>query len=268
VPLRIPALAAGPHRITVRAAVLRDEIVTENNEVQGLLRVRSGPEKILFLEGEPRPEFAFSRRAVSGDSALQLVGLLRSAPGKYLRLGVDDSLELASGFPTTREDLFKYRALVLGSIEASFFTGDQLRMIADFVSRRGGGLLALGGRAALAEGGFAGTPMAEVLPVTLISSAPRSADAGAIPLKARLSAAGRAHPVTQLGATREASAARWDSLPPLTSVNQLGELRPGATQLVGGLSGTGAAEVPILAYQRYGRGLASGEVVGIDGVFA
>lgn len=257
VPLRIPALSAGPHRVTVKASVLRDEIVTENNEVQGLLRVRRGPEKVLFLEGEPRPDFAFTRRAVGGDSAVQMVGLLRSAPGKYLRLGVDDSLELASGFPTTREELFQYRALILGSIEAAFFTGDQLRMIADFVSRRGGGLLALGGRSALAEGGFAGTPMAEVLPVDLISSAPRGSGITVTALKARLSAAGRVHPVTQLAGTREASAARWDSLPPLTSVNQLGELRPGATLLVSGLAETGAALVPMLAWQRYGRGRAA-----------
>jgi len=256
VPLRIPALAAGPHRITVRASVLRDEIVSENNEVQGLLRVRRGPEKVLFLEGEPRPDFAFTRRAVGLDSAVQLVGLLRSAPGKYLRLGVDDSLELASGFPTTREELFQYRALILGSIEAAFFTGDQLRMIADFVSRRGGGLLALGGRSALAEGGFAGTPVAEVLPVTLISSAPRGSGEFFTPLKARLSAAGRVHPVTQLAGTREASSARWDSLPPLSSVNQLGELRPGATLLASGISETGAPEVPMMAFQRYGRGRA------------
>lgn len=257
VPVRIPALAEGAHRITVRASVLRNEVVTENNEVQGLLRVRRGPEKILFLEGEPRPEFAFSRRAVSGDSALQVVGLLRSAPGKYLRLGVDDSLELASGFPRTREELFGYRALVLGSIEASFFTGDQLRMIADFVSRRGGGLLALGGRAALAEGGFAGTPMAEVLPVNLLGGRSNPEALAAVPLQARLTAAGRVHPVTQLAGTREASWARWDSLPPLTTVNQLGELRPGATILVNGREAAGTLDRPMLAFQRYGRGMAA-----------
>ena len=40
-------------------------------------------------------------------------------------------------------------------------------MMADFVSLRGGGLLALGGRLAFAEGGYAGTPVAEALPVEL-----------------------------------------------------------------------------------------------------
>jgi len=40
-------------------------------------------------------------------------------------------------------------------------------MIADFVNQRGGGLLALGGRHAFAEGGYAGTAVADVLPVQI-----------------------------------------------------------------------------------------------------
>ena len=67
----------------------------------------------------------------------------------------------------TREELFAYEGLILGSVEASFFTSDQLSMIADFVSQRGGGLLTLGGRNALAEGGYGGTAVEEALPVVL-----------------------------------------------------------------------------------------------------
>ena len=40
-------------------------------------------------------------------------------------------------------------------------------MIAEFVDRRGGGLLMLGGPRAFAEGGYAGTAVADVLPVVL-----------------------------------------------------------------------------------------------------
>ena len=255
--LRLPPLSEGPHRLTFRVQPASGEIVTENNESRSVLRVRPGPERILYLEGEPRPEFAFMRRAVAGDSAIALVSMLRSAKGKFLRLGVQDSLELVGGFPTRREDLFKYRALVLGSIEASFFTGDQLRMLGYFVSRRGGGLVALGGRAALAEGGFAGTPLADVLPVNLDPLADNATAAVDAPteLKIHVTAAGRLHPALQLGAT-EASAAKWDSLPPLTSVNRLGSLKPGATALLTGKV-AGSSDVPVLAVQRFGRGSAA-----------
>ncbi|MFN9086636.1 MAG: vWA domain-containing protein, partial [Gemmatimonadaceae bacterium] len=104
--LRVPPLATGVHRLAVRARPLDAEIVTENNEWQTSLEVRAGPDRVLYLEGEPRPEFAFLRRAVADDSALQVVGLMRSAERKFLRLGVRDSLELISGFPSTREELF------------------------------------------------------------------------------------------------------------------------------------------------------------------
>jgi uncharacterized membrane protein len=251
--LRLPALGEGAHRLTFKVHPVPGEVVTENNEYRTVLRVRAGPEKILDLEGEPRPELAFLRRAVAADSALQLVTLLRSAKGKFLRLGVDDSLELAQGFPTKREELFKYRALVLGSIEAAFFTGDQLRMLSDFVSRRGGGLVVLGGRSALAEGGYAETPLADVLPVTLERPTSVDSDAVASELSAHVTPAGRIHPALQFGATEE-SVGHWDSLPPLTSVNHLGPLKPGATVLLAGKPLKGGADQPILVIQRYGRG--------------
>src|SRR5690606_15624431 len=91
----------------------------------------------------------------------------RTAPEKYMRLAVDSAEELLAGFPKTRDELFRYRGLVLGSIEASHFTHEQLLMIEDFVAERGGGLLVIGGRSAFAEGGWAGTPVADALPVEL-----------------------------------------------------------------------------------------------------
>ncbi len=254
--LRVPPLAPGTYRLSVRVRPIQGETVTENNAYHTVLEVRPGPARVLYLEGEPRPEFAFLRRAVADDSSLQVVGLMRSAERKFLRLGVKDSLELLSGFPVSRDELFKYRAIILGSVESSFFTGDQLRMLADFVSQRGGSLLALGGRSSLSEGGFADTPMAEVLPVALQRT---GADTGAPPVVVTVhpTSAGLANAALQLRPTEAANSARWDSLPALTSVNHLGALRSGATVLLTGRTGekgTGA-EMPLLAFQRYGRGM-------------
>ena len=261
--LRVPPMPAGSYQLTVRARPIKGELVAENNEYSTVLDVRPGPARVLYVEGEPRPEFAFLRRAVAGDSAVQVVGLMRSAEQKFLRLGVRDSLELVTGFPTRREELFKFRAIILGSVESAFFTGDQMRMLQEFVSQRGGTLLALGGRSSLAEGGYAGTPVAEVLPVML--NQPR-ADTGAAPIElaVRPTAAGRTHAALRLRDAEGASLARWDSLPVLTSVNRLGGLRPGATALLTGRSGEGreAEELPVLAFQRYGRGM--GIVLGVQ----
>jgi hypothetical protein len=129
-------------------------------------------------------------------------------------------------------------------------------MLADFVSVRGGGLMVLGGRASLSEGGYAGTPLADVLPLT-ISAGSINLDGPATPVRVRPTRAGDVHAALQLGATLAASRARWDSLPPLTTVNRLGALRAGATLLLAGTADGGRSDVPILAWQRYGRGMSA-----------
>jgi hypothetical protein len=65
------------------------------------------------------------------------------------------------------------------------------------------------------------------------------------------------HPALQLRESLSASRARWDSLPALTTVNALGSLRAGATMLLDGRTDGGRSDVPILAWQRYGRGMSA-----------
>lgn len=251
--LRVPALEPGARMLTLRIPVQPGELVAENNVRRALLAVRDRREKILYVEGEPRPELKFARRAVDGDQQLQLVTLLRSARDKYLRLGVSDSLELISGFPTSRAQLFAYRAIVLGSIEASFFTGDQLKMIGDFVSERGGGLLMLGGRDAFAEGGYVGTTLADLVPMDMEVST-RSEDERLVAVTAQPTSDGLRHPALQVAASDSAVALRWRTLPPLTTVNLLTRAKPGATVLLQGRIGDRGLTRPLLVSQRYGRG--------------
>lgn len=254
VPIRVPPLEAGVRDIRVSVRPVDGEVLAQNNSQNARVEVRDRREKILYVEGGIRPEFAFLRRAAQSDSNLQVVGLQRTAKDKYLRLGVDDSLELISGFPTTRAELFRYRALILGSIEAASFTADQLRMIGEYVSDRGGSLLALGGRAALGEGAFEGTALADALPVTFVN---RTADSAEIPieLQVRPTPAGFSNAALLLAEDPDANRTRWDSLPALTSVNRTTGLKPGATALLDGRSANGET-VPVLAWHRYGRGRA------------
>ena len=252
--VRFTASEAGPRVFTFRVPQQPGELLGENNSRDVLVDVRDRREKILYFEGEPRFEMKFLRRAVTGDKQLQLVVLQRTADNKYLRLEVDDPEELVGGFPKTRDELFKYRGLVLGSIEAAAFTGDQLAMLAEFVDRRGGGLLMLGGPRSFSEGGYSGTALGETLPVVLATQA-ASAVTPLARLAVRPTRAGSGHAVSQIAATEAASAARWPELPELTTINSVDAVKPGATTL---LSATDAArrERPVLAFQRFGRGTA------------
>ena len=261
-PIAITLDVAGARELTFRIPGQPGERVVENNELHAVVQVRDRTEKILYFEGEPRYEVAFMLRAVRDDENVQVVLLQRTAENKFFRRNLDDPLELLAGFPTTREELYRYRALVLGSVEASFFTHDQLDMIADFVSARGGTLLMLGGRRAFAEGGYKGTPLEDVLPVVLDEPTQSTPTERLVFVKVAPTPAGANHPATRIDGTVEQSAARWDSLPPVSTTNIVTGLKPGATELLegtvvdegGGASAGADADRVVLAFQRYGKG--------------
>ena len=253
VPVRFTASIPGPRAYTFRIPLEEDEQVTQNNSQTALVSVEDRREKILYFEGEPRYEVGFLGRAVADDDNLQLVVLQRTAENKFLRLNVDDGEELQGGFPDTRAELYSYRSLVLGTVEASFFTGDQLQMIADFVDKRGGSLLALGGRNSFARGGYAGTPVADVLPV-VFSDADARPDGYFARIRVEPTQAGLGVPALQLAGTEEESGARWSELPLLLTYNPLHRVKPGATTLLQGIAEDLPEEHVALAFQRYGAG--------------
>lgn len=247
------ATEAGSRVFTFRILPQSDEQVGENNERDVLVDVRTRPNRILYIEGEPRFEIGNLRRAVADDETIEVVNLVITAENKYYRLDVQDENEVLTGFPTTREELFQYSGIILGSVDASYFVHDQLEMIAEFVGDRGGGLLALGGRHSFAEGGYVGTPIDNVLPVVLDTQVGDDSALAVLSVKVALTPFGRSHPVAQIANSPEESESRWPALPELSTVNPISEIKPGASTLL-----TGFAEdvdrLVVLASQRYGRG--------------
>jgi uncharacterized membrane protein len=251
--VRVPTTQAGARVLTFRIPAQPGEMVAQNNSQQAIVNVSDAREKILYIEGEPRDEMKFMRRAVHEDKNLQVVTLQRLAKDQFRRFSVDDSLDLVAGFPKTRDELFAYKGVILGSMEASYFTGDQLRMLADFVSERGGGLLALGGRRALGEGGFASTPVAEVLPVDLATGPDAKAEYFSM-VKVDVTVPGAINAATQIAEAESTSAKRWKTMPEVSRVNRIGRAKPGATVLLTGTPAKGGDREIVLAFQRYGRG--------------
>ena len=247
--IRFTANEEGPRLFSFRVSPRPDEMVTQNNLRQTLIVVEDRNEKLLYFEGEPRWEVKYLLRGVEEDENLQVALLQRTAENKFLRRNVDGPDELVGGFPRTRSELFKYRGLILGSIEAGHFTPDQLRMIADFVNHRGGGLLMLGSHRSFAEGGYAGTPVADVLPVVLDEARGDAEESFFQEVSVETTRAGATHPSTLIAENEDASVERWGTLPPVTIVNPITEVKPGATTLL-----TTPEDLVVLAFQRYGAG--------------
>ena len=73
--VRFTASDAGPRVFRFRIAPRAGELVTQNNQREALVDVYDRTEKILYFEGEPRPELKFLHRAVDDDKNLQVVTL-------------------------------------------------------------------------------------------------------------------------------------------------------------------------------------------------
>jgi uncharacterized membrane protein len=243
----------GLHRYTFTVPPTESEVIAENNSQELLIEVLDARPKILYVEGEPRWEYGKIRAALVDEKNVALVSVLRSADGKYYRQGVESGDELASGFPKSEEELFRYDALVLGSAEATFFTFDQLRAIEQFVSRRGGTLLALAGPKSFGAGGYSNTPIADLLPVYIESENALAGESQNF--KAEPSSRGRDNPAARLAEQPEQNQKAWEQMPAITLPEVITNTKPGASVILDARSVKDKNRiVPLLVEERYGRG--------------
>jgi len=241
--------AAGVKSLHFSLGPLAGEENTANNAISRLLGVTDDKRRILYVEGEPRWEYKFIRRAEDDDKLVQVASMLRTTENKIYRQGISSPHELENGFPVRPEDLFSYSAIILGSVEVGYFTPLEQELLREFVDRRGGGLLFLGGRFALGEGGWGGSTLAELLPTFL----PNSRNTfHRDPATVELTAAGSDSPITRLMDDPAKNVDRWKKLAYLMDYQDAGTPKPGATVLA--QMNAGGRKLPLLVTQDYGRG--------------
>jgi uncharacterized membrane protein len=240
------------------------DAIAENNSRSLMVAPAGRRRRLLVLEGAPGFEHSFLVRALSADPSLDLDTVVRKGKNEagrdtfLVQAGGSRAPSLTEGFPSRKEDLFAYDAVIIANVEGDFFSAAQLTLLADFVAVRGGGLLVLGGRS-FSQRGLIGTPLEKVLPVELNDrrgGLPRSsiddAEGGAVQNMLVVTAEGSQHPVMRVGSTAEETRSRWAALPPLAATAPLGGPRPGATVLAVVSASTGI--YPAVAVQRFGRG--------------
>ncbi len=241
---------AGVKNLEFTVDPLQNETNRNNNTQTRVLNVDSARPRILYMEGEPRWDFKFIRRAVEDDKNIGMYSIVRTTQNKALTLTADDKHpELKDGFPVKVEDLFDFQGLVLGSVEASYFTPAQQDLIQQFVDRRGGGLLFLGGRTALAEGAYDKPPFDDLLPVHLPNHKNTFHREPATP---ELTSSGRDSLICRIEEDPEANFNRWKKLPYLMDYQDAGTAKPGAT-ILANMTAAGRT-LPLLVTQKYGRG--------------
>lgn len=264
-----------------------------NNQRIVTVHRATGPYRILYVAGRPNWEFKFLRRALQEDAEVQLVGLIRiankepkfsfrdrgvnttnplfaglgdaeeEAAQQYdepviLRLGIKEHEELSEGFPESADELFAYHGVILDDIESDFFTQDQMLLLRRFVGARGGGLLLLGGQEAFDGDSFGDTPLGELSPVY----APRSSTARQQgPFRLSLTREGLLQPWVRLRDTEVGERGRLEEMPPFKTLNTVGDVKPGASQLATVDTG-GEQSAPAVVAQRFGKGRSAAIAIG------
>ena len=279
------------HRVRVRLADTTDvatkDRIAENNARDILVDNRERVFRILYFSGRPNWEGKFLRRALDGAPQLVLSSLVRisgaerkfvfrgrdatmanplfegfddqalNAPrydeAVFIRIGVSES-ELASGYPSEVSALFRYHVVIWGDIERDFFSLAQLNLTREFVSKRGGSFLMLGGPRAYSEGGWAHSTIEPMLPVVLGPAG----DYDDVAFRAVPTIEGVLSGVWSLSEDTEVNADQWANLSALYGINAFASVRAGATVMA---TVDAESEVvdgqPLFAWQRYGEGLSA-----------
>lgn len=241
---------AGPHQLNFSVDAVSGESEFRNNTRSTLVNVANQEYRILYFEGEPRWEYKFMRRAVGGDEDISLATLLRVSPNKFYRQGIANPEQLQDGFPASRDELFAYDALIIGSVEAASLSGEQQEIIRDFVSERGGSLLMLAGPNGLGNGGWGQSLIADVLPARL---PPTSIDsfhrkkAGV-----SLTSQGVSNQMLRFDSDTDLNNQAWRELPEIADYQLTGNLKPAAVTLLN--AETDVGQIPLLIGQPFGKG--------------
>ncbi|MDR1384430.1 MAG: hypothetical protein LBJ67_11410 [Planctomycetaceae bacterium] len=210
---------AGLCKLTVFVPEQPKELTTTNNSLSQFVQVIDGGLNVLYIEGTWRHESTYLRTSLHASPDIRL---------DYIRVPIGKTGTLLERLQSPQNH---YAAYILGDIDASAFTKEELTLIAEHV-RNGAGLMMLGGFHAFGAGGYAGTPLAEVCPIemTILDRQPLNAEIRNDlhvwnDVRLQSSPQFQSHYLLQLAPDSRGNVSAndkvWQSLPPLLGANRI-----------------------------------------------
>ena len=221
IPFSLPIVAPekGLYQVVIKAEGVDGEATLLNNEQTCFINVRDQGSRVLYLEGAPRQEQQFIRRALSDSPDLKIDFIWApEAARKRWPLPLEPQLTGDT-----------YDCVILGDLDSDALGPENLSLLVELI-QRGAGLITLGGFHAYSSGGYADTKLAEVLPVKLNPAWRQKfgqPDNKAGQIEGPLQLTPRSeHPVVMLG---DDALNRWKEVKPLIGANRWNGLadRPG-----------------------------------------
>jgi hypothetical protein len=238
----------GAAHIDVIIEPFDNEVSTVNNRVSRSVRVVNEKVNVLYIEGNARWEYRYLRAILKRDPRINATFISSNVGPEVAR----NSPEHIERFPDDREDAFQYDLVILGDVDASFFTDEELSLLEELIRDRGASLLMLCGPM-YSPGSYTGTPVQTMLPVRFDAEAEWEKIAESVyPV---LTPEGRSSLVMTLENDVELNDRIWSHMAPMDQLPPLLSAKPGATVLAV-LSDSTARDqgYPLVAWQRYGTG--------------
>jgi len=244
--------AAGKQELstTIRLMSLGD---VPADEAIKSVRVVDRKLKVLVVDSTPRWDFKYLQRSLLRDRRVEARFWLSEGDREAMNAGAP----FLPGFPSNREELNAFDLLIFGDLAATALTNVQQEAIRDFVAE-GGGFIHIAGRRA-GPASFAGTPLADVLPVDVQSlNFPIDSNNRSASFRPLLTAQGVRHPAFRLDDDPLRNVAVWQQLPEVFWHYPVTALKPAAESLLAHPTATMAdgKPMPMIAAHYYGKGQA------------
>ena len=124
----------GVAQVEIAIAPFADEATATNNRVKRSVRVVNEKINVLCMEGSARWEYRYLRAMLKRDPRINATFIATCARPEMAR----NSSEYIARFPETRGEAFKYDLVILGDVDATFFTADAFLRLEELVKERGG----------------------------------------------------------------------------------------------------------------------------------
>jgi hypothetical protein len=235
----IPAhrLAPWPEAGPAHPAPAFEEATPANNQAEFTVAVNQDPIRVYLADATPRWETRYLAALFERDRRVRLERHYHSVMSAQR----DSAL-----LPRTQQEWNKQDLVILGDLDSSLLPPAQQQYAVDFVAKRGGFLVCVGGPRGMPRSFSLGL-LANVLPVKAVTQTLRDT----APVALSLTDAGRDHPITLVLKDPALNQRLWPALPPLQWIASSVAPKPGATVL---LEAQNPLRTPVVAVQRYGAG--------------
>lgn len=248
VDFRVDIYEKGAAQIDVVIEPFDDEVSITNNRITRSIRVVNEKVNVLYIEGNARWEFRYLRAILKRDPRINATFIASNVGPEVAR----NSPEHIERFPSKREEAFMYDLVILGDVDAAFFSDEELGLLEELIRDRGASLLMLCGPMH-SPGSYQGTPVQTMLPVRFDPDEKWAEVSESVyPV---LTPEGRSSLVMTLENEDDLNDRIWSRMAPMDQLPPLLSAKPGAMVLAVLSDGTERDQsYPLVAWQRYGTG--------------